>query len=135
MTPEAPNGMHPLVWLVIFLLVGPPALLSAWASKIPGVLGATSRRWRNRQRGGADSPAWLVSQAEKKRLMDDYARIAEDYDALVERLDRMEDELTEEKNKSWAAFGYIRRLIDSHRRHAPDADIPQPPESLRNIFI
>ena len=135
MTPDAPAGVHPLVWLAIFLLVGPPALLSTWAGKRPGVLGAPSRWWRNRQRDGADSPAWQVSQAEKKRLMADYARIAEDYDALVARVDRMDEALTQEKTRSWAAYGYIRRLIDSRRRHAPDADIPQPPESLRDIFI
>lgn len=132
MTIEAPTGVHPIVWLIVFLLVGPPALLSTWAGRLPGVLGAASRWWRRREPSVA---AYHVSQAEIERLVLDYQRIRDDYDSLAGRMDRLEEELTQEKTRSWAAIGYIRRLIDSHRQHAPDADIPQPPESLRDIFI
>lgn len=130
MTINAPTGVPPIVWLIIFLLVGPPALLSTWAAKLPGVLGAASRWWRREP----SAASYHVSQSEIKRLVQDYQRIRDDYDSLGERMDRLEDELTDEKRRSWAALGYIRILIDSHQRNAPTAQIPPPPKALDGII-
>lgn len=130
MTADAPAGIPPLVWLVIFLLVGPPALLSKTAARAPGILGAAARWWHNREPATA---SYRVSQSEIKRLEEMYEAVHEDYEELTARLDRLEAELTAEKRLRWDAIGYIRVLIDSHRRHAPDVPIPEPPERLRDL--
>lgn len=137
---DPPAGIHPLIWLAIVLIFGPPAVISQTAAKLPSILGATARWWQRRQQAAADksarqdcSPSYQVSQQEIVRMREDYGRLREDYDQLIERMDRLEVELTDEKRRSWAAIAYIRRLIDSHSRHAPGIDIPPPPEVLRDI--
>ncbi|MGZ9829844.1 hypothetical protein ACXYTP_23305 [Tsukamurella ocularis] len=130
MTADAPAGIPPLVWLVIFLLVGPPALLSKTAARAPGILGAAARWWHNREPATA---SYRVSQAEIKRLTEMYEAVHEDYDELAKRLDRIEAELTTEKRLRWDAIGYIRVLIDHARRHAPGVAVPDPPERLRDL--
>lgn len=130
MSPEAPTGIPPLVWLVVFLLIGPPALLSKGAAKLPWIFGAAARWWHGREPVAA---SYRVSQAEIERLERMYEAVHEDYDELARRMDRLEAELTAEKRLRWDAIGYIRVLIDSHRRHAPDATVPAPPERLQGI--
>ena len=46
---SVPAGVHPLVWLLIFLAIGPPMLLSKAGAKLPGFLGALGRGWPNRE--------------------------------------------------------------------------------------
>lgn len=142
---DPPAGIHPLIWLGIFLIFGPPAVISRTAAKLPSILGATARWWQRRQQKAAEkaaadepqrecSPSYQVSQQEILRIREDYKRLSEDYVQLKGRVDGLEVELTDEKKRAWAGIGYIRRLIDSHSRHAPGVDIPPPPEVLRDIF-
>lgn len=138
MTPQAPLGIHPVIWLIVFLLVGPPALLSKTAAKVPGIAGAAGRWWQGREPAAA---SYRVSQAEIERLQQDYNRLRSDYEKLVThnveqdaRMDALDKDLTEEKTRFWVAIGYIRRLIDSHQRHAPDAEILAPPKELDGII-
>lgn len=128
--PEPAGGIHPMVWLILFLFFGPPALLSKGAAKLPSFLGAAARWWQARE---PRSESYRISQAEIVRIRTDYQRILEDYQSMAKRMDTVEEELTKEKRRSWAAVGYIRQLIDFVRRHAPEADIPDPPELLRDI--
>lgn len=130
MTAEAPAGIPPLVWLVIFLLVGPPALLSKTAARAPGILGAAARWWHNREPATA---SYRVSQAEIKRLEELYKGLHDYFEELTKRFDRVEAELTAEKRLRWDAIGYIRVLIDHARQHAPGVEIPPPPERLRDL--
>lgn len=130
MSPEAPAGVPPLVWLLIFMAVGPPALLSKTAARAPGVLGSAARWWHNREPATA---SYRVSQAEIQRIREMYAALHKDFADLAERMDHLEEELTAEKRLRWDAIGYIRILIDSHRRHAPEANVPDPPERLQGI--
>lgn len=152
MSPDAPAGIHPLVWLAIFLLLGPPALLSKTAAKLPWIFGWAGRRWRDREkRQKPEAPAaeaerqssasHEISQAEIKRMARDYARLNARYNKVIRenlerdrRLDKFEDDMTEEKRVRWAAIGYIRVLIDALRKHAPDADVPDPPPELADIL-
>lgn len=139
LSPETPAGINPLLYLAIFLLVGPPALLWKFGKPI-------ADWWRNRQQrradeGKRDSPSYRFSQAEIERIGRDYQRLSKDYeilhskqDAQDERMSRMENELTTEKQLRWSAIGYIRVLIDSHRKHAPEADVPEPPVNLQKIL-
>lgn len=138
MNPQAPAGVHPVIWLILFLLVGPPALLSKTAAGLPGLLGTAGRWWQSREPATA---SFRVSQSEIDRLQKDYDRLRGDYDRLVEhngeqdgRMDGIERELTDAKTRYWAAIGYIRRLIDALRRHDPDAEIPSPPPELTDII-
>lgn len=153
MNQDAPVGVHPLVWLAIFLLLGPPALLSKTAAKLPWIFGWAGRHWRDRakrQKAAADpvaeaerqsSASHEISQAEIKRMARDYARLNARYNKVIRenierdrRLDKFEDEMTEEKRIRWAAIGYIRVLLDSHRKHAPESEIPEPPDLLTGIL-
>lgn len=129
-----------MVWLIVFLLVGPPALLSKGAARLPSFLGAAARWWHSREPREHASGSYRVSQSEIARITADYERLNRAYGDLVahnveqdKRMDNLEAELTEEKRRFWSAIGYIRQLIDSLHRHAPEADIPDPPEMLRNI--
>ncbi len=124
-----PPGIPPLVWLVIFLLIGPPALMSKAGSKLPGLLGAAGRWWQNRP----TTASYHVSQAELARVVGDYTRLREDYDEIIEWKESMERELTTANRRFWAAVAYIRKLVDFGNRHAPDAEMPPPPELLRDI--
>lgn len=137
MTPQAPAGVHPVIWLILFLLIGPPALLSKTASGLPGLLGAAGRWWQSKEPATA---SYRVSQSEIHRIQGDYDRLSASYKGLVEhnveqdtRMDGLERELTEAKTRYWAAIGYIRRLIDALRRNDPDGEIPIPPPELSDI--
>lgn len=125
-----PPGIPPLVWLVVFLLIGPPALMSKAGAKLPGILGAAGRWWQNRT---PTATSYRVSQEELKRVVDNYARLRADYDEILAWKTTMETQLTTANRRFWAAVAYIRRLIDALGRHAPDAEMPPPPEMLRDI--
>jgi hypothetical protein len=142
---QAPDGIPPLLWLVLFLLVGPPALMSKAGAKLPGFLGWVGRKWQARKdltpEERKSSASYRVSQAEIARMAADYARISEDYEEMVaanEKRDKkiavLEGEMTKEKRIRWAAIGYLRQVIDSHRKHAPESAIPDPPELLADIL-
>lgn len=49
MPTEPPAGVPWLVWLILFMAFGPPALVSKTAAKFPSVLGATARWYQARQ--------------------------------------------------------------------------------------
>ncbi len=145
MNQDAPHGIPPLLWLALFLLVGPPALMSKAGAKLPGLLGWIGRKWQARKELTPEerkvSASYRVSQAEIARMAADYARISEDYEEMVEanekrdeKIAELEGEFTAEKRIRWAAIGYIRQLIDSHRKHAPESAIPDPPPLLADIL-
>ena len=145
MNQEAPHGIPPLLWLAIFLLVGPPALMSKAGAKLPGFLGWVGRKWQARKELTPEerraSASYRVSQAEIARMAADYARISEDYQEMVasnelrdRKIAHLEGEFSAEKRIRWAAIGYIRQLIDSHRKHAPESAIPDPPPLLADIL-
>ncbi len=145
MNQDAPHGIPPLLWLVLFLLVGPPALMSKAGAKLPGLLGWVGRKWQARKELTPEerrvSASYRVSQAEIARMAADYARISEDYQEMVaanelrdKKIAQLEGEFTAEKRIRWAAIGYIRQLIDALRKHAPDADVPDPPPLLADIL-
>lgn len=46
----------------------------------------------------------------------------------------VKEQLRVEERRSWAAVAYIRKLIDSHRLHAPDVPLPDVPDTLRDIL-
>ena len=53
---QPPAGIPPLVWLLVWLLVGPLgiwALLSKGAAKLPGAFGALGRWWQSREPAAA----------------------------------------------------------------------------------
>lgn len=136
---------HPLIWLILFVLLGPPALMSKAGSKLPGVLGWVGRTWQARKELTPEerktSASHRISQAEIARMAEDYGRLRAAYGELVadnedrdKRLDDFEAEMTVEKRIRWAAIGYIRQLIDSHRKHAPESAIPDPPPLLADIL-
>ncbi|MUL47623.1 hypothetical protein FZI85_25255 [Mycobacterium sp. CBMA293] len=130
MTLTPPEGVPPLLWLVVFLLVGPPALMSKVGAKLPWVFGAAGRWWQGRT---SSTASYRISQEELARVVADYERIREDYDEMVAWKATMETELTTANRRFWAAVAYIRRLVDFGNRHAPDADMPPLPELLRDI--
>lgn len=145
MNQDAPHGIPPLLWLALFILLGPPALMSKAGAKLPGVLGWVGRKWQARKEltpaERKTSASHRVSQAEIARIAADYGRLNTAYGDLVrenedrdKRLDDFEAEMTVEKRIRWAAIGYIRQLIDSHRKHAPESAIPDPPPLLADIL-
>ena len=138
MNQDAPHGVPPLLWLVLFLLIGPPALMSKVGAKLPGVLGWVGRTWQERKELTPEqrrtSPSYRVGQSEIQRIEENYQRLFEDHGELVDRVDKIEKELTTEKRIRWAAIGYIRQLIDALRKHAPDAEVPDPPPLLADIL-
>ena len=145
MNQDAPHGIPPLLWLVLFLLVGPPALMSKAGAKLPGFFGWVGRKWQARKELTPEerraSASYRVSQAEIARMAADYARISEDYQEMVasnelrdRKIAHLEGEFSAEKRIRWAAIGYIRQLIDSHRKHAPESAIPDPPPLLADIL-
>lgn len=143
--------LHPLVWVLLFLLFGPPALMSKTAAKAPGFLGAVGRwnqRRRERVRALPAPLSFAQQQEEIQRLADQYrelhtanAELRQDnkelraeYDALDKRLDALEADLTQEKRLRWSAIGYIREMWDWARKHLPGTELPEPPQLLQGIL-
>ncbi|TWS25337.1 hypothetical protein FK268_09085 [Tsukamurella sputi] len=124
---EAPAGVPWLVWLVIMLIFGPPALGSKIAAKLPGVLGVTGRWWQARK-------VAMVSQDELARLSAELHALREDYDrdvpALRGRVDALERALDAAQRRLWAALDHVRVLRGLLRLHAPHIVLPDPPEDL-----
>lgn len=131
-----PTGLDPLLWIVLFLLFGPPMLLSKAGAKMPGFLGWAGRKWQAHgiEPDRKSIASYQVSQSEIRRVVDDYTRLNTDYGELAERVDRIEEELSREKRIRWAAIGYIRQLIDALRKHAPGAEVPPAPPLLSDIL-
>ncbi len=129
---------NPLLWVLFTSLFGPPALMSKTAARIPGFLGWAGRKWQARADQSPDerrvSASFRTSQEEIARIEGNYARLLEDHNELVVRVDKIDEELSREKRIRWAAIGYIRVLIDALRKHAPDADVPDPPPLLADIL-
>ena len=126
-----PAGIPPLVWLLVWLLVGPLgiwALLSKGASRLPGAAGALARWWQRREPAAR---SYRVSQEEIKRLDDMYTELRRDFDELQQQVRELEGELTAEKKEKWSLLGYVRILIDSHVRHAPHVEVPAAPVDLQ----
>ena len=136
--PTAPAGINPLLWLIIFLLIGPPMLLAKTAAKIPGFVGTLARWWRNRQpEVQADvklSEAWQRQDREIKRLSSAYDSISEDYTELAGRVDELDRKLSEVTRRFFAALGHIRVLAAIIRRIDPQHEIPDPPTELREYL-
>lgn len=129
-----PAGIPPLVWLLLWLLVGPLgiwAVLSKSASKLPGAFGALGRWWQNREPA---AKSFRVSQEEIARLDAMYTELRNDFNELREELRAVSEELTDEKREKWAAVGFTRVLIDSHRAHAPHAEVPPVPQLLHKYL-
>lgn len=145
MTWERLIESHPLLGLLLFVIVGPPALMSKAGAKLPGFLGWAGRKWQARAELSPEerrsSTSYRVAEAEIARLAADYERLSQDYAEMAaeneewdRRFARLEGEFTKEKRIRWAAIGYIRQLIDALRKYAPDADVPPPPQALADIL-
>ena len=136
---DAPAGINPYVYLVIFLFVGPPAIL--WKLGPPILNWFRSRQERAALKGNGETPSYRVSQAEIRRIGDDYKRISEAYREIVKenserdkRIDDLEEEVGRERRVTWKLAEYLRDVIKSHRTHAPDVDLPPPPELIEKYI-
>ena len=147
-----PAGVPPLVWVLIFLIGGPGvfgALCTKAAATLPGIFGAVGRWWQGRRTRQLDAmihaDAARIDDAEIARLSRRYESLAADaerdrvrYQAEIgkcqHRLDQFEADFTAEKQLRWVAVGHIRVLADSHRKHAPDAELPALPDKLADII-
>lgn len=147
---DAPAGVDPLLWLIIFLLFGPPALL--WKFGQPMLNWIRSRKEAKAAKGKGEHPSFTFSQSEIERIGNDYKRLLADHkeaqleadrrdernlrriEELETRQDQQESEITKEKQLRWSAFSYIRTLIWSHQNHAPGVEIPTPPPQLSEYF-
>lgn len=127
---EAPAGVPWLVWLVIMLIFGPPALGSKLAARIPGVLGATGRWWQAREIAQVSQDELGRISAELHELRADYDRVVPD---LRERVNKLEEALDRAQRRLWAFRDHVRDLKDVLRRHAPDAPLPEPPEEISDL--
>ncbi|WP_440712094.1 hypothetical protein [Gordonia sp. FQ] len=79
-----------------------------------------------------------MSQAERRctlthELVHIERRGAEHPNPVVEISD-LKKSLTIANQRMWASIGYNRVLRDSHRKHAPHADLPEVPEQLRDLI-
>lgn len=129
-----PMGIPPLVWLLIWLIGGPATialLCTKAASKLPGFLGALGRWWQNREPAAR---SYRVSQEEIARLNSMYDELKADFNELRREVRKLNGELTAEKREKWSLLAYVRVLIDSHRRHAPNADVPDAPVDLHKYL-
>lgn len=127
---EAPAGVPWLVWLVIMLIFGPPALGSKLAARIPGALGATGRWWQARKIAQVSQDELGRISAELHELRKDYNRRVPD---LQKRVNALEAALDVAQRRLWAFRDWSRDLRNSHRLHAPDAPIPEPPEEISDM--
>lgn len=131
-------------WLVVVFVVvffGPPALASKIGAQLPGFLGALGRWWQARKNAADESPSDRVANREIKRLSESYDRLDrafEEYRADTDRqlvqmrgdIADLTRQLTAEKNRFWAAIGYVRVLRDAILRIDPSHPIPEPPALL-----
>ncbi|WP_367582274.1 hypothetical protein [Tsukamurella tyrosinosolvens] len=127
---DAPAGVPWLVWLVILLIFGPPALGSKIAARIPGVLGATGRWWQARKIAHVSHDELGRIRVELTELHADYDRVVPD---LRERVNKLEEALDTAQRRLWAFRDHVRDLKDTLRRYAPHAPVPAPPEEISDI--
>ncbi|GAA2182180.1 hypothetical protein GCM10009847_26770 [Leucobacter tardus] len=105
----------------------------------------TSRSKRGTER--ADAAATITESAtdlltpmreELARLREDQRQQAEDHRAelqiLTRRVAKLEGMVEEYARREWALVRYVRALIDSHRRHAPGAELPPVPQALTDLI-
>jgi chromosome segregation ATPase len=113
----------------ILLALG--AILTGLAG-IAAVITAFSGRGKSR----AEAAASLTNTATEliEPLRTELKSVRDDLTDARERLTTVEQKLRDEEQRSWSLVAYIRRLIDSHRRHAPDAPIPDPPTGISDII-
>lgn len=131
-------GIHPLIWLLLFLAVGPPMLLSKITARIPGIFGATARWWQSRD---PDTLSYEKQQQEIARIAEQYDRLHADYKAQQQRIDALEARqaetdriLSEERSRLSqtrlhlaAAITYIRQLTSL----IPSELMPAAPPELK----
>ncbi|MEJ9080784.1 hypothetical protein WKY82_20410 [Gordonia malaquae] len=148
------------VWLIVLLLVlgiGVPAAGSEKAATLPSILGAGARWWqgrRARRRAEAVEEARAAAELTASERVSDkeIARLSAAYDALAldmtQYKERVAAEFTEMRaevtqlkaaltvanQQFWAAVGYIRVLVDEIRKLAPNHEIPDPPDKLKDIL-
>lgn len=127
----APAGVPWLVWIILVVLFGPPALASKAAARIPGVLGFTGRWWQARR-------IRVVAEGDLERMERELHELRADYDrevpTLTERVNSLEAQLSTAMRQLWAAVDYVRTLTGMLRRHAPGVPIPDPPEDLHDVL-
>ena len=151
-----PDNLPWLVGLLAFFL-STPTVVSAWAAKhFPGWTGAAARWWQARKLRVAAEDRLGRTEARLAALEADYEKQAAGYRQQIAVLQlqidaqgrqllaqaaeigqlrdgqtKLEDDLTQANRRLWAAIGYIRKLGDALARHA---DVPEPPQELRDIL-
>lgn len=108
-----------------------------WAAILPAFLGllgggsvaAIITAFATRGKTRADAAAVVTDSA-----VDLLKPLRDEIREIRSRLTAVEEQLRAEERRSWAAIGYIRKLIDSHRQHAPDVPLPDVPDPLRDII-
>ena len=128
-----------MIWLLVFLLIGPPAFGSKVMARVPGVWGTFARWWQERKLQAIAHDRVERTELRLLALQRDYTAMQRQLDDTVHQVgvlrrqyDQLSDELTHEKNRYWSAVGYIRKLLDALSTHSDT--IPEPPELLRDVF-
>ena len=112
-----------------------------------GIIAAVVTALAGRGKARADAAASLTTTATGllgplreevdtlRRLRDeDREEFRREIAEMRQRVDDIESELRDERDRNWSLVGYARRLIDSHRRHAPGVPIPAPTTDIVDII-
>lgn len=139
MPTHIPIDLPWLVWLLLFLLIAPPAAVSKAAARIPGLGGLAARWWQERRLRVADSERADRNAALLHALRTDYDAMQAELDAMAGQLaglrstvSNLDTALSKANRRLWSAIAYIRILADALRQHADT--IPDAPDELQDIL-
>jgi hypothetical protein len=100
-------GIHPLVWLAVFLIFGPPAIFSKTAAEKFGFFGAAARHVRGRQRR-------KIIQ-ERDRIIEEHAMADVAYSQLKTQVDRLARQIEDQDKRHKNEMKSLRDEIDNER--------------------